>query len=76
MPLESNIKLAAEAVNKFGVEIRVAIDTWRRFVDVYREYGMHLEPVALYPNKRCAHLAKHAKKFRTRKKNQARALYI
>lgn len=45
-------------------------------LDIWNAYGNANLVFPIYPNNRVKHLAKHAKKYRVRKKNQHRALYI
>ena len=49
--------------------IQRATESWKCFCELMYQ-------IVVYPNNRVKHLAKHAKKHRTRKKNQHRALYI
>lgn len=61
---------------KLSASVRECTDAWAALLDMWNAYGNANLVFPIYPNNRVKHLAKHAKKYRVRKKNQRRALYI
>ena len=76
MSLEQSVKLNIECLNRFTTSFQRTTEAWKHFCELLYAYSTCGGRVAVYPNNRVKHLAKHAKKHRTRKKNQHRALYI
>lgn len=76
MSLEQSVELNIECLNRFTTSVQRATEAWKCFCERIYMYSTSFGQVAVYPNNRVKHLAKRAKKHRTRKKNQHRALYI
>lgn len=61
-----------EASQEFSCTVKMASDAYMQFVHTI--LGIDRALVEMCPNRRVAHLAKHAKKKRTRKKNYRRMI--
>ena len=76
MSLEQDVKLNIECLNQFTTSVQRATEAWKGFCELMYMYSTSFGQVTVYPNNRVKHLARHAKKYRVRKKNQRRAIYI